>query len=111
MKFLCVIPSSNRGISCWLVYINQDSLWVSHINSPQVHDLVTQFSNANMTITRISHLGVMVTHSNNKSLLRSPRVGNHCNYHGNRICLVNCHRSACSVLCVGVVITVVTVSV
>jgi hypothetical protein len=30
-------------------------------------------------------------------------VGNHCNYHGNRICLVNCcHRNVCSVLCVEV---------
>jgi hypothetical protein len=35
--------------------------------------------------------------------LKSPRVGNHCNYRGNFICSVNCcHRNACSVLCVGV---------
>jgi hypothetical protein len=33
---------------------------------------------------------------------RVPRVGNHCNYHGDHICLVNCHRNSCSVLCVGV---------
>jgi hypothetical protein len=36
------------------------------------------------------------------ALLRSRRVGDHCNYSGNRICLVNCHRNSCSVLCVGV---------
>jgi hypothetical protein len=36
-------------------------------------------------------------------LLRLPRIRNHCNYRGNRICLVNCcHRNACSVLCFGV---------
>jgi hypothetical protein len=28
--------------------------------------------------------------------------GNHCNYRGNRICLVNCHRNTWSVLCMGV---------
>jgi hypothetical protein len=37
------------------------------------------------------------------ALLRSSRVGNHCNYRGNRICQVNYyHRNACSELCVGV---------
>jgi hypothetical protein len=34
----------------------------------------------------------------------SSDFGNHCNYCGNHICLVNfCHRNACSVLCVVVV--------
>jgi hypothetical protein len=33
------------------------------------------------------------------ALLRSPRVGSHCNCRGNRICLVNyCHGKACSML-------------
>jgi hypothetical protein len=37
------------------------------------------------------------------ALLRLRYIGNHCNYHGNHMCLVNCcHRKACSVLCIGV---------
>jgi hypothetical protein len=33
----------------------------------------------------------------------SSDFGNHCNSHGNHMCLVNyCHRNACSVLCFGV---------
>jgi hypothetical protein len=45
------------------------------------------------------------------ALLRLPCVRSHCNYRGDCICLVNCyHRNVCSVLCFGVVITMVTIS-
>jgi hypothetical protein len=40
------------------------------------------------------------------ALLRSPRIWNQFNYRRNHICIVNCHRNGCSVLCFGVVITV-----